>query len=94
MRKLLDVIAVVSLVLSGSVAGAGVFAYLYATNPANQEKAKQFVMDQVTDALPDLIGGAMPSLPDVSGPAIPMTPGGSAGAGAAGGLPVPSPFPF
>ena len=90
MRKLLDVIAVVSLVLSGSVAGAGVFAYLYATNPANQEKAKQFVMDQVTDALPDLIGGAMPSLPDVSGPAIPMTPSGSSSSG----LPVPSPFPF
>ena len=80
MRKLLDAIAVLSLLISGSIAGAGVYAYLYITNPDNQDKAKAYVMDQVKDALPDLIGGAMPSLPDISGPAIPFpSMNGSAG---------------
>jgi len=91
MRKVLDTFAVLSLILSGSIAGAGVYAYLYVTNPDNQDKAKSYVMKQVTDALPGLIKGSMPSIPDISGPAIPLG-SDSSGKGSVPGLPTALPF--
>ena len=105
MRKILDAAALLSLVLSGSIAGLGIYGYLYATNADNQDKAKAYVMDQVKSALPDLIGGGlsgiagspaggMPALPEMTGPATSMpTPNKK---GESGGLRIPGPskLPF
>jgi len=84
MRKVLDGIAVLSLLISGGIAGAGIYLYFYVTNPVNQDKAKSYVMEQVTGALPGLIGDAMaipplPPLPSMTGPAIPSIGGEKTG---------------
>ncbi len=95
MRKVLDGIAVLALLISGGIAGVGVYLYLYVTNPVNQDKAKAYVMEQVTGALPELIGGAMPSIPSVTGPAIPPLVGGDADEGVPSDFAVPEKvFPF
>ncbi len=71
MRKILDIAAVVSLVLSGGIAAIGLFGYIYISSPANQEKLKGYAVEQLTGSMGDLMKGAMPSLPKTTGPAVP-----------------------
>jgi len=76
MRKVLDAIAVLSLILSGSLVAASVGGYLYIKNPVNQDKLKDHLLKEVTGAVPGLVKGSLPeTLPKTTGPALPF--GGS-----------------
>ena len=73
MRKILDGIAILSLVLSGSLVGTTLYAYLYITNPVNQEKIKAQLLKDITGAVPGLVKGSLPSaLSKSTGPALPF----------------------
>ena len=66
-------------------AGAG---YVYVNKDAIIDNVKEAAMEQVTEALPGLIGGSL-------GGGLPVGGGGPVGTGAGGGLPVPgSPLGF
>ena len=66
-------------------AGAG---YVFINKDAIVEGVKEAAMEQVTEALPGLIGGSL-------GGGLPVGGGGPAGTGAGGSLPLPgSPLGF
>jgi len=73
MQKLINLIALLSGLVSLSVVGGG--AYLYLNKDALVEDAKtkvtKAVTEAVTEALPGMINGAMPKLPSATGGAIP-----------------------
>ncbi len=80
--------------LFSTVAFAGVVAigagagYVYLNKDAIVEGIKEAAMEQVTDALPGLLGGSI-------GGGIPSPGGGPSGTGIGGSLPVPgSPLGF
>ena len=62
MRKVLDTIAVISFLLSGTVIGLIGYAYLTLTNEKKQEEIKEYIMDQAKDLIQDQIGGFMPDV--------------------------------
>ena len=73
MQKLVNVVALLSgLVSLGVVAGG---AYLYLNKDTMIETARQKAIEEVTktvtEALPGMIGGAMPKLPGATGGVIP-----------------------
>lgn len=73
MQKLINVVALLSGLTSlGLIAGAG---YVLLNKDALIESAKEQAIKQVTasvsEALPGMIKGSMPSLPKVTGPAVP-----------------------
>ena len=74
MQKLINLIALLSGLVSLSVLGGG--AYLYLNKDALIEDARTkvtaAVTEAVTEALPGIIDGAMPELPEVTGGAIPV----------------------
>ena len=70
MRKVLDLISVVSFVLVASLTGGTIFGYLWITNEENQEKLKQQVIESVMSNVP-IPGG-------ITGPALPTKSPGSA----------------
>ena len=70
MRKFLDCISVISAILTLTMSGGVLYSYFYITNPENQEKTKQYVMDEIKKMLPDL----MPKMPTGTGNAIPTKP--------------------
>ena len=76
MRKILDAIAIISFLLSGTVVGLIGYAYLTLTNEKKQEEIKEYIMDQAKDLIQDQIGGFMPDVPSVTGgvevPTAPM----------------------
>ena len=74
MRKLIDGLAIASFVLSLTTVGAIGFGYLALTNKTNQEKIKEYIMDQAQDLIQDQIGGFMPDVPDVTGDVVPTGP--------------------
>ena len=78
MRKVLDTIAVISFLLSGTVIGLIGYAYLTLTNEKKQEEIKEYIMDQAKDLIQDQIGGFMPDVPGVTGgvevPEVPSLP--------------------
>ena len=85
MRKLIDVLAVTSFLVSASVVGGGV--YLYTQKDALVEKARERATEAITDivsgALVDgLSGGITEQLPSGGGLPIPSSPAGA-------GLPIP-----
>jgi len=79
MQKLVNVVALLSGLVSLGVVGAG--AYVYLNKDALIESAKEEAIKQVTatvtEALPGMIQGAMPKMPSATGgvtnakPAIP-----------------------
>ena len=70
MRKLIDGITLISALLTLTMTGGVLYSYFYITNPENQEKTKEFVMDEIKKMLPDV----MPKMPKVTGNAIPSKP--------------------
>jgi len=74
MRKLIDGLAIASFVLSLTTVGAIGFGYLAVTNEKNQEKMKQYVIEQVQKLLTDQLSKSIPSLPDVTGDVVPTGP--------------------
>ena len=77
MQKLINLIALLSGLVSLSVLGGG--AYLYMNKDTLIEDARtkvtKAVTEAVTEALPGMIDGAMPKMPEVTGPAMPTTTG-------------------
>ena len=76
MRKVIDAIAIVSFLLSGTVVGLIGYAYLTLTNEKKQEEIKSYIMEQAQDLIKDQIGNSIPSLPKSTGgvqatPALP-----------------------
>jgi hypothetical protein len=73
MQKLVNVIALLSGLVSLSVVGAG--AYLYLNKDAMIEDARVKVTEEITkaitEALPGMIDSALPEIPDVTGGVIP-----------------------
>jgi len=76
MRKVIDAIAIVSFLLSGTVVGLIGYAYLTLTNEKKQEEIKSYIIEQAQDLIKDQIGNSIPSLPKTTGgvqatPALP-----------------------
>jgi hypothetical protein len=73
MQKLVNVIALLSGLVSLSVVGAG--AYIYLNKDAMIEDARVKVTEEITkaitEALPGMIDSALPEMPDVTGGVIP-----------------------
>ena len=74
MRKVLDAIAIVSFLLSGTVVGLIGYAYLTLTNEKKQEEIKEYIMDQAKDLIQEQIGGFMPDVPSITGDVVPTAP--------------------
>jgi hypothetical protein len=73
MQKLVNVIALLSGLVSLSVVGAG--SYIYLNKDAMIEDARVKVTEEITkaitEALPGMIDSALPEMPDVTGGVIP-----------------------
>ena len=73
MQKLINVIALLSGLTSAALIGGGVYVFL--NKDAMIESAKKAAIEQVTasvtEALPGMIGGAMPKMPSATGNIIP-----------------------
>ena len=74
MRKLIDGLAIASFVLSLTTVGAIGFGYLALTNKTNQEKIKNYAINEVQKLLTDQLSESIPSLPDVTGNVVPTGP--------------------
>jgi phage tail protein X len=76
MQKLINLIALLSGLVSLSVVGGGAYLYLNKDTLVEDARAKvtKAVTEAVTEALPGMIDGAMPKMPEVTGPALPSTP--------------------
>jgi len=76
MQKLINVVALLSGLVSLSVVGGG--AYLYLNKDVLIERARknatEAVTKAVTEALPGMVDAAVPELPTTTGPAIPSLP--------------------
>lgn len=62
MQKVFNILSVISLLLTSSVIGGGVYSYLWLKNTDNQNMIKERLMKEVKKAIP---------LPSLSGPALP-----------------------
>ena len=76
MQKLINIVALLSGLVSLSVVGGG--AYLYLNKDVLIERARknatQAVTKAVTEALPGMVDAAVPELPKATGPALPSLP--------------------
>ena len=69
MRKLLDILTIVTSILTLSIIGTGFFTYRYVTSDGFKEKVLEKVMGQVSGLMPDVLDNA---LPDMTGGSIPI----------------------
>lgn len=78
MRKVIDAIAIISFLLSGTIVGLIGYVYLTLSNEKKQEEIKEYIVDQAKDLIQDQIGGFMPDVPSVTGgvevPDVPSLP--------------------
>ena len=74
MQKLINVVALLSGLVSLSVLGGG--AYLYVQKDTliegAREKATAAITEAITEALPGMVNAAMPKMPEVTGPSMPF----------------------
>ena len=68
MRKVLDIISVVSFLLVAALTGGTVFGYFWITNEENQERIKKQVIDSVMSNVPIPGGLTGPALPTKAPP--------------------------
>nr|BAR30907.1 hypothetical protein [uncultured Mediterranean phage uvMED] len=68
MRKALDIISVLSFLISGGMACGSFFMYKYVSSPQFQEKAMEKIMTNVKDLLPGQIDKKLPSKTGISLP--------------------------
>jgi hypothetical protein len=85
MQKLVNVIALLSGLVSLSVVGGGAYLYLNKDALIDQvkEEATKQITEAITGALPGMLDSAMPELPGVTGgdvPGLPPTPSVTGGA--------------
>ena len=82
MQKVINVLSILSFVVSGAVVGTG--AYVYVNKDSLIEQAKEAATKAATEAvagaLPGMLDGAMPELPGATGGAIPELPSTTGGA--------------
>jgi len=76
MRKLIDGLAIASFVLSLTTVGAIGFGYIALTNKSNQEKIKNYAINEAQKLLKDQLTKSIPSLPDATGDVVPTAPAG------------------
>ena len=69
MRKVLDIITIVTGILMLGILGGGFFTYKYVQSPQFQKKIMDKVLGEVQGLMPDVLGNA---LPDVTGPSLPL----------------------
>ena len=69
MRKLLDILTIVTSILTLSIIGTGFFTYKYVTSDGFKEKVLEKVMGQVSGLMPDVLDNA---LPKTTGNSIPF----------------------
>jgi len=68
-QKIVNGAAILSLVLSGGLAGGAYFGLKYVQSPQFKNKIKNALLGDVTKVLPSAIGGQMPK---TTGPGIPF----------------------
>ena len=69
MRKVLDIITIVTGILMLGILGGGFFTYKYVQSPQFQKKIMDKVLGEVQGLMPDVLGNA---LPDATGPSLPI----------------------
>ena len=69
MRKVLDILTIVTSILTLSIIGTGFLTYRYVTSDDFKEKVMEKVMGQVSGLMPDVLGDA---LPKTTGKSIPF----------------------
>ena len=69
MRKVLDIITIVTGILMLGILGGGFFTYKYVQSPQFQKKIMDKVLGEVQGLMPDVLGNA---LPDVTGESMPL----------------------
>ena len=69
MRKVLDIITIVTGILMLGIVGGGFFTYKYVQSPQFQKKIMDKVLGEVKGLMPDVLGNA---LPDVTGKSMPL----------------------
>ena len=69
MRKILDVLTILTTVLVLGILGGGFFTYKYVQSPQFQKKIMDKVLGEVQGLMPDVLGNA---LPDVTGESMPL----------------------
>ena len=74
MRKRIDGLAIACFVLSLTTVGAIGFGYLALTNKTNQEKIKNYAINEAQKLLKDQITKSIPSLPSATGDVVPTGP--------------------
>ena len=78
MQKVINVLAILSFVGTGSIIGTGAFVYFNrdVILEGVKENVTTAAIEAIADALPGLLDAAMPELPDATGNVIPPTTGG------------------
>ncbi len=71
MRKVLDIITIVTGVLMLGILGGGFFTYRYLTSEGFQKQMMDKVLGGVSNMMPDVLDKA---IPDMTGGSIPITP--------------------
>jgi len=75
MQKLVNVVALLSGLVSLSVLGGGVYLYLNKDAMIEDARAKatEAITEAITEALPGMIDSAMPEMPEVTGGIVPKS---------------------
>ena len=71
MRKILDIITIVTGILMLGILGGGFFTYKYVTSEQFQTKMMNKVLGNVQGLMPDVLEKG---LPDLTGPSLPVPP--------------------
>tara|TARA_R100000329_G_C7517418_1_gene182408 strand:+ start:250 stop:486 length:237 start_codon:yes stop_codon:yes gene_type:complete len=69
MRKTLDILTIVTSILTLSIIGTGFFTYKYLTSDGFKKQAIEKIMGQVSELIPDLLDEAIPNM---TGGSIPI----------------------
>ena len=69
MRKVLDIITIVTTILVLGILGGGFFTYKYVQSPQFQKKIMDKVLGEVKGLLPNVLDQG---LPDMTGPSLPV----------------------
>lgn len=77
MQKIINVLAVTSFVVSGTIVGGGIYIFMNKDTILDDVKTKisKTVMESVTGSLPGLVDSAIPELPNATGNILPSTTG-------------------
>ena len=71
MRKILDIITIVTGILMLGILGGGFFTYKYVTSEQFKAKIMNEVLGNVQGLMPDVLEKG---LPDLTGPSLPVPP--------------------